>query len=55
MDLLLELDQNIGSIIHCSVSGQRLPTILPGHSMQIVLDLLPYLKGLHVFDLFYYF
>uniref|UniRef100_A0A914LTU8 Uncharacterized protein n=1 Tax=Meloidogyne incognita TaxID=6306 RepID=A0A914LTU8_MELIC len=46
MDLLLNFDQNVGPIIHCSVSGQRLPTILPGHNIQISFEILPYVKGL---------
>ncbi|KAL7072638.1 hypothetical protein ACQ4LE_007834 [Meloidogyne hapla] len=46
LDLLLHFDQNVGPIIHCSISGQRLQTILPGQNMQISLELLPYVKGL---------
>uniref|UniRef100_A0A914I7E9 MADF domain-containing protein n=1 Tax=Globodera rostochiensis TaxID=31243 RepID=A0A914I7E9_GLORO len=35
-----------GSFIHCSLSGQRLPMVLPSHCLKFDLDLLPIVPGL---------
>jgi hypothetical protein len=50
MELRLTFDQSQQtSLIHSSVSGQRMQTLQPNHSTEIALELLPFVPGLQVF------